>query len=195
MQNPAAFSFGLLLTATPLVLADEDVDAGRLQRDVGQLLADYQRGLRPRLGAMKRDAVALALLREGITRVSSFQREYALEQARHKVAEARALLEKEGASPEVAGRTLARVDDILRPPVATESAEKTKARLLAALEPFQTDLLQRARVLNGEADMLRRLAAQFSGLDAQARAELPEVFRAFLDLSKIAIENEAEAGR
>ena len=43
--------------------------------------------------------------------------------------------------------------------------------------------------------MLRRFAMQFSGLDAQARGELPEVFRAFLDLSRIAIENEADAGR
>jgi len=176
-------------------VAEEEVDLARLQREVGPLLADYQRGLRPRISSLKRDGFALSVLREGITKVSSFQRDHSLEQARNKVAEARAFLEKEGAPSDVAARSLGRVDDILRPPVASEPAEKTKARLLAALEPFQTDLLQRAAVLNAEADLLRRFAAQLSGLDAQARGELPGVFRAFLDLSKIAIENEADAGR
>lgn len=50
-------------------------------------------------------------------------------------------------------------------------------------------------VLTGEADMLRRYASMLSSMESQARGELPGVFRSFLDLSRIAIENEAEAGR
>lgn len=191
----AALPIVFLFSAAASLGAEEEVDLVRLQREVGPLLADYERGLRPRISSLKRDGYALGVLREGIKRVSPFQRDFSLEQARNKVAEARAFLEKEGSLSEVAARSLGRVDDILRPPVVSEPAEKTKARLLAALEPFQTDLLQRATVLNAEANTLRRFAAQLSGLDAQARGELPEVFRAFLDLSKIAIENEADAGR
>lgn len=114
---------------------------------------------------------------------------------RDKAAEARAHLERQGALSDTALRALAWVDDILKPPVALEPAERTKARLLAALEPSQTDLLQRAMVLTNEADMLRRYASMLSSMESQARGELPGVFRSFLDLSRIAIENEAEAGR
>ena len=167
----------------------------RLQRDVGRLLSDYQKSLAPRTASLRRDGIALGLLREGINRISSFQRDSSLAAARSKAAEARTSLERQGPLSEPALRALARVDDILKPPVALEPAERTKARLLAALEPFQTDLLQRAMVLTGEADMLRRYASMLSSMESQARGEMPGVFRSFLDLSKIAIENEADAGR
>ena len=167
----------------------------RLQRDVGRLLSDYQKSLAPRTASLRRDGIALGLLREGINRISSFQRDSSLAAARSKAAEARTSIERQGPLSEPALRALARVDDILKPPVALEPAERTKARLLAALEPFQTDLLQRAMVLTGEADMLRRYASMLSSMESQARGEMPGVFRSFLDLSKIAIENEADAGR
>jgi len=191
----AALSCGLLLAAAPPAPAEEETDMVRLQRDVGRLLSDYQRGLAPRTASLRRDGIALGFLREGINRVSSFQRDSSLEFARNKTAEARAYLERQGPLSDPALRALARVDDLLKPPVTLEPAERTKARLLAALEPFQTDLLQRAMVLTGEADILRRYASMLSSMESQARGELPGVFRSFLDLSKIAIENEADAGR
>jgi len=191
----AALSCGLLLAAAPPAPAEEETDMVRLQRDVGRLLSDYQRGLAPRTASLRRDGIALGFLREGINRVSSFQRDSSLEFARNKTTEARAYLERQGPLSDPAMRALARVDDLLKPPVASEPAEKTKAKLLAALQPFQEDLLQRATVLTNEADMLRRYGSMLLNLDAQARAELPGVFRSFLDLSKIAIENEADAGR
>lgn len=181
--------------AAPPARAQEEVDMVRLQKDFGPLLTDYQRGLRARTAGVTSEATALGMLRDGIGRVSSFQRDTSLEAARRKAAEARAFLEKAGPLSDSAARSLSRVDDLLRPPVASEPAEKTKAKLLAALEPLQTSLLQRAAGLNQEADMLRRFALQLSSLDAQARFPLPEVFRAFFDLSKLAIENEADAGR
>jgi len=190
----AVLSSGLLLAAGPAG-AEEETDMIRLQRDVGRLLSDYQRGLAPRTASLRRDGIALGFLREGMNRISSFQRDTTLEFARNKAAEARTYLERQGPLSDPAYRALARVDDILKPPVASEPAERTKAKLLAALEPFQTDLLQRAMVLTNEADMLRRYASMLSSMESQARGELPGVFRSFLDLSKIAIENEADAGR
>ena len=177
----AALSCGLLLAAAPPAPAEEETDLVRLQRDVGRPLSDYQRGLAPRTASLRRDGIALGFLREGINRVSSFQRDSTLEFARNKAAEARTYLERQGPLSDPAMRALARVDDLLKPPVA--------------LEPFQTDLLQRAMVLTNEADMLRRYASMLSSMESQARGELPGVFRSFLDLSKIAIENEADAGR
>ena len=146
-QKIAGFAVGCVLLSGRPIVAQEEVDVARLQRDVGRVLSDYQRGLGPRAGSLHQDGIALGILREGINRVSSFQRETSLEAARNKTAEARSYLERQGPLSDPASRALGRVDDILKPPVASEPAEKTKARLLAALEPFQTDLLQRAMVL------------------------------------------------
>ena len=182
------------VAAGPLA-AQEEVDAARIQREVGKLVSDYGRSLGARVSALRRDAQALGYLREGIRGISSFQRDHTLEQARAKVAEARSFLEKQGPLSDPAYRAIARVEDLLRPPVANEPAERTKAKLLAALEPFQTDLLSRASVLNSEADFMRRQAGFFQQLESQARGSLPGVIAAMLDLSKIAIDNEADAGR
>lgn len=78
----AALSCGLLLAAAPPAPAEEETDMVRLQRDVGRLLSDYQRGLTPRTASLRRDGIALGYLREGINRISSFQRDSTLSSSR-----------------------------------------------------------------------------------------------------------------
>ena len=194
----AAISVGWLLSAAPPLGADEEVDMGlSSQRDVGQLLSDYQRGLRTRVGALKRDASALASLpRDSITRVSSFQREYALEQARRGAAEARTFLEKDGALSDFASRSLARVDDILK-----------AARRLGARREDESPPPRGPRAVPDEPPPARvgprrprRTCSAASRCSSPGSTRRPgassrRVFRAFLDLSRIAIENEADAGR